>query len=1062
MNILHFAHYNRFSREEGTFFGRTRNGLERFLETLITNDTENNHFVLFFNHFDRSITLEEIKPDGSIQFYSHFVDIDFNERSSLKSVFHDILKTIQINVFHFHYLQDFVKKIPSILEELGCSAFITTLHDESFLGSVYGKDNKYSFDAQVNDFFARMKRVIFIHETSLERYLSMYAEVIGTKYKKIPNTISLPHVAQTNTAAHLKILVLGHMNEYKGAHIVAELAKNSKYEIHLLGDSEEVIEGAEQHGAYNSNELACRVKEIAPDVVLIPSIVEEVFPYTALESTSLGYPVVVFPVGSLKNIENEHRGFVAKEKTLESMEEQLLRISELKQNKQEWEEIFRNIQNIKFPTPKELVDQYNIEYRDIAETVGESNPQNAILQLQKAAISKENYFYEISKEVERLQDDISKEIRKRKQLDKKLKSAAKSKDVHIKSLEHQIHLQNVAFAEKQRRFKMLRRLKHSVQKRGGLKTTTINMKKAFVRDGVKGTYYRFKDQSRYDSFLYEKWLERNEKNYTPSQVETMLAAMKIKPKFSFLIPVYNVGEEYLRVCLDSILEQQYTNWELCLADDASTDPHVRPILEEYANKDSRIKVVFREKNGHISAATNSALEIATGDFIALVDNDDFIRPNALLEIAKLINEHPDAEMIYTDEDKTDAAGKVRLSPYFKPDWSPDAFWGHMYLCHLGVYKAEIARKIGGFRIGYEGAQDYDFALRFSEQTKHIYHVPQILYHWRMIPTSTAASGDNKSYAYDASIRAKESAIERRGYNGIVEVEARQLSTNVYFKPEETDFISIIIPTKNHGKDVERLLHSIYQYSTWENFEIILINNNSDEEESLQIFKNLQAEYASLKVVDMPIPFNYSQLNNEATKYAKGNLFLFLNNDMEIMTPDWLERLAGQAKLPYAGAVGAKLYYPNNQIQHAGVLGFNGSPVHAFHNFFRGELGYFGRLSLTYNYLAVTGACLMVERHKFEEVGGFDAENLPVSYQDVDFCLKLYDKGYFNSVRADAELYHYESQTRGYDDTEEKRARMENEKAVLNQRWSRYLTNDPFYNENLTQKKVDFTINYDKK
>lgn len=1059
MNILHLAHYDRYPREEKTFFGRNRNGLEKFLETLISNDGENNHYIQYFNHYDQSIIVEKIEKDGSVTFYTQFHPVDFEQEKAMKSVFEELLTMLSVAVFHFHYLQPFMKKIPRYLQELGCDAFITTVHDESFLGSVYGKDNAYQFDQTVADYFAAMKKIVFIHPTSEQRYLKFYHQTIEGKNVCIKNTIQMPHVASVNNGSTLRILVLGRLNEYKGLKVVEELAANVNYEIHLLGGYADALECENliQHGEYDSLELSQKVKAIAPDIVLIPSIVEEVFPYTALEATQMGYPIVALPVGSLSQIEDEKRGFVAKEKTVASLDECLMSVLELKKTPEAWQSVYTTIQTLDMGSPTQMFALYNEIYHQVHEHRGSTNFPRATVQLRKIIKAKESDLFEKTKQNQMLKKTLEIENETRIANEKKLKSAAKDKDVHIKSLEHHIHLQNVALAEKKRRFKMLRRIKNAVQKRGGLIQTTTNIKKALVRDGINGTYYRFKNKEKYDIHLYKKWLEKNEVNYTKEQVAEQLSRLELKPKFSFLIPVYNVEEVYLRACIDSILAQHYPHWELCLADDASTEAHVRPVLEAYQQQDERIKVVFREENGHISAATNSALAIATGDFIALVDNDDFIRPNALLEVAKLINEHPDAEMIYTDEDKTDAEGKNRLSPYFKPDWSPDAFWGHMYLCHLGVYKTDIARQIGGFRVGYEGAQDYDFALRFSEQTKHIYHVPQILYHWRMIPTSTAASGDNKSYAYDASIRAKESAIERRGYNGIVEVEARQLSTNVYFRPEADDFISIIIPTKNHGQDVERLLHSIYQYSTWQNFEVILINNNSDEEESLTIFKNLQAEYKTLQIVDMPIPFNYSRLNNEAVKYAKGNLLLFLNNDMEIITPDWLERLAGQAKLPYAGAVGGKLYYPSNQVQHAGVLGFNGSPVHAFHNFFRGELGYFGRLSLTYNYLAVTGACLMVERHKFEEVGGFDEENLPVSYQDVDFCLKLYDQGYFNSVRADAELYHFESQTRGYDNTPEKQQRMENEKAVLNKRWNKYLTNDPFYNKNLTQSKVDFTL-----
>lgn len=604
---------------------------------------------------------------------------------------------------------------------------------------------------------------------------------------------------------------------------------------------------------------------------------------------------------------------------------------------------------------------------------------------------------------------------------------------------------------------MYKKIKRYINKNGGFTGAVKQFSSSAKEHGFGAVMSRALNLNKTGDEAYKIWLKNNEKTYTKEEIEKRINEMTIQPKISFLIPVYNVGEEYLRACIDSIVNQYYPNWELCVADDKSTDAHIRPILEEYMKMDNRIKVVFREENGHISAATNSAIEIATGEYVALVDNDDTIRPEALLEIVTLINEHPDADMIYTDEDKIDETGKIRIAPFFKPDWSPDAFWGHMYLCHLGVYRLSIAKKIGGFRIGYEGSQDYDFALRFSEQTDAIYHVPQILYHWRMLPTSTASSADNKDYAYDASIKTKKSALKRRKYDAAIEIEFDKRSTNIVFNPHKDDMVSIIIPTKNHGIDVKKCVDSIYQKSTWKNFEIILVDNGSDDEESLQLFEKYNKEHNNFRILKLDIPFNYSTLNNEAAKVAAGEFLLFLNNDTEVISENWLERMIGQAKLPYTGAVGAKLYYADDRVQHAGIIILDGAPVHAFLGFNRDDLGYFGRLSLNYNYLAVTGAAMMVEKAKFNQVGGFN-EKLAIAYNDVDLCIRLYDKGYFNVCRADVELYHYESQSRGYDDTSDKTERLNKERSYLQELWyDKYLKEDPFYNKNLSDKFADFSL-----
>lgn len=606
---------------------------------------------------------------------------------------------------------------------------------------------------------------------------------------------------------------------------------------------------------------------------------------------------------------------------------------------------------------------------------------------------------------------------------------------------------------------MIGRITRYVRKNGGVTNSVKSFRYAVQRYGLKPVLFRsVAEEQERTVFTYEDWIEQMETKYDVNEVEKEITSFELQPKISLLVPIYNVPEKYLRECIDSVLGQYYQNWELCLADDCSTQPHVKKVLEAYAAKDARIKVVYRSENGHISKATNSALEIATGEFIGFLDNDDVIKPEALFEVIKLINQQPDVDMIYSDEDKLVEDTGKRVDPFFKPDWSPDTFLSQMYTCHLAVYRASLVHELGGIRIGYEGAQDYDFVLRFSEKTNRIAHISKILYHWRIIPTSTAGGGDAKNYAFDAAVRAKYDAIERRGLNARL-IELSELgATNIQYQLEPEDFISIVIPTKNHGADVKKCIDSVYQLSTWRQFEIILVDNGSDDEESLQIFQDLKAKYG-IKILDMPIPFNYSRLNNAAVEQAKGNLIMLLNNDTEVITPNWLEIMGGQAKQAHTGAVGAKLLYDDNTTQHNGVIGqVNGVAGHSFHNYHRDAYGYFSRTHIVTNYSAVTAACLMVEKAKFNSVNGLNEENLTIAFNDVDFCFKLQASGLYNVMRPDVLLYHYESKSRGAEDTEAKQQRFATEIAYMREHWSHISDNDPCYNYNLNRRDLNFSYN----
>jgi glycosyltransferase involved in cell wall biosynthesis len=561
------------------------------------------------------------------------------------------------------------------------------------------------------------------------------------------------------------------------------------------------------------------------------------------------------------------------------------------------------------------------------------------------------------------------------------------------------------------------------------------------------------------NIAYQGWVAQN--TPTAGDLEQMAFFADLlpeKPLFSIIVPTYNTPEPFLREAIQSVLDQVYPYWELCIADDASTRPHVRRVLEEFAQQDARIKVTYRTENGHISHASNSALELATGDFIALLDHDDRLAPEALYEVAYLLNQNPDLDMIYSDEDKLDEQGN-RCMPFFKPDWSPDLFLSQMYTCHLGIYRRQIVEKIGGFRPGYEGSQDYDLVLRFTEQSDRIAHIPKILYHWRIHPESAASGSGAKPYAYLAGQKALEDTLQRRGVAGrVVPVPRLPGLFTIRYDIQTYKKVSIIIPTRDQSQLLSGCLESIFTKSTYPNYEVLLIDNGSVEPDTQAVISHWQAQEPDrFRCIRDDQPFNFSRLNNFAVTQVTGDFLLFLNNDTEVITPDWLEAMVEQAQRPGIGAVGAILLYDDDTIQHAGIImGICALCGHS-HKFYPAKSpGYFSRIASVSNYSAVTAACLMCRREAFEAVGGFD-EELEVAYNDVDLCLKLVEQGYRNVCLGYVRLYHFESKTRGYEDTPTKRARFQRETALIKRRWPQYVDYDPCYNPNLTRHRQDFSI-----
>ncbi|MFY9781180.1 MAG: glycosyltransferase family 2 protein [Candidatus Baltobacteraceae bacterium] len=557
---------------------------------------------------------------------------------------------------------------------------------------------------------------------------------------------------------------------------------------------------------------------------------------------------------------------------------------------------------------------------------------------------------------------------------------------------------------------------------------------------------------------YRQWMQKFDPRETDlERMRELVPFLPLKPTFSILMPAYNTPERYLRAAIESVRAQVYPYWELCVADDASPDPSVRRVLEEYAGLDSRIRVTFREKNGHISRAMNSALEIATGEFVAFLDHDDQITPDALFECALIANRTPDVDMIYSDEDKIDEGG-VRSSPFFKPDWNPDTFLSRMYTCHFGVYRRSLVEALGGLRSGFDGSQDYDLVLRLTERTTRVQHIPRILYHWRIHSASTASDGAVKPYAETAAIRAIGEALARRGEPGSVSPAPDAPGTYIVrYAIRKRDKVSIIIPTRNHGEDVDRCLKSIFAKTTYDHFEIVLLDNGSDDEASLQTFERWKIRDRRVKVVRYEAPFNFSRINNYAVQKSDGYYVLLLNNDTEVISADWMEAMVEQAQRPSIGAVGAFLLYPDGSVQHAGVItGIGGVAGHS-HKYFPGNaLGYFSTLRAINNYSAVTAACLMVRRSVFDQVGGFD-EGLAVAFNDVDFCLKIRKAGYRNVCLPHVKLYHFESKSRGHEATPEQIRRFQGEIKVMEQRWSTRAVPDECYSRHLTLEHENFAI-----
>jgi len=597
---------------------------------------------------------------------------------------------------------------------------------------------------------------------------------------------------------------------------------------------------------------------------------------------------------------------------------------------------------------------------------------------------------------------------------------------------------------------------HSIKARGGLKTVLCRVVQLYRQAGLVGLRVKIHDfrsgtTGNIDRKLYAQWIERYDtvNDRLRSAIRRRIAAFQNPPLISVLMPTYNPKPEWLAEAIESVRNQLYPNWELCIADDVSTDPAIRTLLEKYTREDARIKVVFREQNGHISAASNSGLQIASGQWVALLDHDDLLPEHALYCVADAIVANPAIRLIYSDEDKIDETGQ-RHSPYFKCDWNLDLFYSQNMFSHLGVYYKPLLDQIGGFRVGLEGSQDYDLALRCLEhvEAQAIHHIPRVLYHWRVHAASTAADAGAKPYAALAGERALNEHFAKQAT--ACHAESLGFGYRVrYDLPETLPLVSLIIPTRNGLHLIRQCINSILDKTTYTNYEILIVDNGSDDPETLHYFNSLSND-ARIRVLRDDSPFNYSALNNAAVLQARGELLGLVNNDIEVISPDWLSEMVSLALQPAIGTVGAKLLYPDNTLQHGGVvLGLGGVAGHAGKHALQPNHGYFGRTGLISSFSAVTAACLVMRKAVYLEVGGLNEKDLTIAFNDVDFCIRVREAGYRNVWTPYAELYHHESATRGIEDNPQKQARFDAEVNYMRQQWADLLTKDPAYSLNLT-------------
>ena len=573
--------------------------------------------------------------------------------------------------------------------------------------------------------------------------------------------------------------------------------------------------------------------------------------------------------------------------------------------------------------------------------------------------------------------------------------------------------------------------------------------------GIKEFWIRLHERFEPEEVPYGPWYEA----YVPDE-ETLNRQRKRKflnaPLISVVVPAYHTPPLFLRQMLDSLIAQTYGGWELCIANGSPDDKEMEAVLEEYEKRDSRIRHENLKENLGIAENTNAAFRMAKGEFIGLLDHDDLLAPNALYEIALALEKNPEADVVYTDEDKVTTDLKEHFQPHLKPDFNLDLLRSNNYICHFFTVRREIVEQVGGFRKEFDGAQDYDFIFRCTEEARKILHIPEILYHWRTHKESTADNPASKMYAFEAGKRAIEAHLKRTGTDGEVSHTPDLGFYRVKYPVKGEPLISIIIPNKDEKESLEACLKSIWEKTTYKNYEIIVVENNSTSDEIFRYYKEISKK--GVRLLRWKKEFNYSAINNFGAAHAKGEFLLFLNNDVTVITPDWLTELAGLCQRKEVGAAGVKLLYPDNTIQHAGcVIGIGGIAGHMFVDMPANRTGYLHKASLLQDMSAVTAACMIMKKQVFDQVGGF-TEELAVAFNDVDLCLKINKAGSLVVYDPYVQLYHMESKTRGAEDSKEKVRRFQTEIEYMRCHWLDILKNgDPYYNKNLSLTKWNYSL-----
>ena len=594
------------------------------------------------------------------------------------------------------------------------------------------------------------------------------------------------------------------------------------------------------------------------------------------------------------------------------------------------------------------------------------------------------------------------------------------------------------------------------------KLSPYNIKKGLLylkHFGPKEFWIRLTERFQTDDVDYEEWY-RNHRPTKDELEQQRKEKFSYEPLISILVPVYRTPEEFLMQMIQSVRRQTYGNWELCIANADPSDENVVRILKTASKKDERIRVTEVPENEGIAQNTNAAFAIAKGAYIGLLDHDDLLTADALYEVVKALNQKERPAVVYTDEDKVTTDLSEHFQPFMKPDFNKDLLRSNNYICHFFVAEKQLVEEVGGFRGAFNGAQDYDLILRCTEKAEHITHIPRILYHWRVHKASTADNPASKMYAFDAGKRAIEEHLKRCGETGVVSHTKDLGFYRVQYQMSGNPLVSIIIPNKDHVDMLDKCLRSI-QKSSYRNYEVIIVENNSVEEATFDYYKKIASD--RIRVVYWEGIFNYSAINNFGAKAAQGEYLLLLNNDVEVITENWLEELLSNCQRPDVGIVGAKLYYPDDTVQHAGIIiGIGGVAGNVFVGLPRKFTGYFHKASIQQDLSAVTAACMMVKRSVYEEMGGLE-EKLQVAFNDVDFCLRVRRAGYLVVFDPYVELYHYESKTRGAENTKEKVRRFQTEIEYMRSHWLDLLKKgDPMYNPNLTLTKWDYSLKNNKR